>query len=75
METERLNDNEVREVARMQRVIDTLESSIITLGQIAMGTTNKVTLLYDTFDGCEEIEYYYQAAYKKLIELQDGKAE
>lgn len=71
----RLNDNEVKEIARMQRVIDTLETSIITLGQIAMGATNKVTMLYDTWDGCEEIEKFYLAVYEKLIELQDGKTE
>lgn len=40
METERLNDNEVREVARMQQQIDTLTSALLSLYLLANGDKN-----------------------------------
>lgn len=50
MET-KLNDNEVREIAKMQMKIDTYESFICTVN--AMIVTKKIDLNYLLFDGTE----------------------
>ena len=50
MET-KLNDNEVREIAKMQMKIDTYESFICTVQ--AMIVTKKTDLNYLLFDGTE----------------------
>ena len=48
---ERLNDNEVKEVAEMQMKIDTYESFICTV--CAMVVTKKTDINYLLFDGTE----------------------
>lgn len=78
METEKLNDNEVREIAQMQKIIDTLESAIASLHETAKGNKNAVYVIFDTFDtwgGQGLFERMYNEILDKLIELQDGKSE
>lgn len=48
---ERLNDNEVKEVAKMQMKIDTYESFICSV--CAMVVTKKTDINYLLFDGAE----------------------
>lgn len=64
----RLNDNEVKEIARMQRVIDTLTSAIFALCEVANGNKKTVAIRFDC--DCEEmdaIDTAYGVIYKKLI--------
>lgn len=64
----RLNDNEVKEIARMQRVIDTLTSAIYALCEVANGNEKTVAIRFDC--DCEEmdaIDTAYGVIYKKLI--------
>lgn len=64
----RLNDNEVREVARMQRIIDTLTSAIYALCEVANGNEKTVAVRFDC--DCEEmdaLETAYGVIYKKLV--------
>lgn len=66
-ETTRLNDNEVREVARMQRIIDTLAGAIYALLEVANGNEKSVAILFDC--DCEEMDALskaYEVIYKKL---------
>ena len=51
---ERLNDNEVKEIAKMQMKIDTYESFICTVN--VMVATKKTDLNYLLFDGTELTE-------------------
>lgn len=67
----RLNDNEVREIARMQRVIDTLELAIVALGRLADGIEQPVAMQFEWWDELESIEQFYVKAYQKLSELND----
>lgn len=64
----RLKDNEVREVARMQRIIDTLTSAIYALCEVANGNEKTVAIRFDC--DCEEmdaIDEAYGVIYRKLI--------
>lgn len=64
----RLKDNEVREVARMQRIIDTLTSAIYALCEVANGNEKTVAVRFDC--DCEEmdaIDEAYGVIYRKLI--------
>lgn len=64
----RLNDNEVREVARMQRIIDTLTSAIYALREVANGNEKTVAIRFDC--DCEEMDALdtaYGVIYKKLV--------
>lgn len=64
----RLNDNEVKEIARMQRVIDALTSAIFALCEVANGNKKTVAIRFDC--DCEEmdaIDTAYGVIYKKLI--------
>ena len=64
----RLNDNEVKEIARMQRVIDTLTSAIFALCEVANGNKKTVAIRFDC--DCEEMDAIntaYGVIYKKLI--------
>ena len=64
-----LNDNEVREIARMQRIIDTLTSAIYALCEVANGNEKTVAIRFDC-DDCEEmdgINEAYEVIYKKLV--------
>lgn len=64
----RLNDNEVKEIARMQRVIDTLTSAIFALCEVANGNKKTVAIRFDC--DCEEmdaIDTAYGVIYKKLV--------
>lgn len=63
-----LNDNEVREVARMQRIIDTLTSAIYALCEVANGNETTVAIRFDC--DCEEMDAVntaYGVIYKKLV--------
>jgi hypothetical protein len=69
----RLNDNEVREVARMQRVIDTLTSAIYALCEVANGNEKTVAIRFDC--DCEEMDAIgtaYGVIYKKLVGREKG---
>lgn len=69
----RLNDNEVKEIARMQRVIDTLTSAIFALCEVANGNKKTVAIRFDC--DCEEmdaIDTAYGVIYKKLIGREKG---
>lgn len=64
-----LNDNEVREVARMQRIIDTLTSAIFALCEVANGNEKTVAIRFDC-DDCEEMDAIseaYGVIYNKLV--------
>lgn len=70
----RLNDNEVKEIARMQRVIDTLTSAIFALCEVANGNKKTVAIRFDC--DCEEmdaIDTAYGVIYKKLIGREKGE--
>lgn len=64
----RLNDNEVREVARMQRIIDTLTSAIYALCEVANGNEKTVAVCFDC--DCEEMDALdtaYGVIYENLV--------
>lgn len=65
---ERLNDNEVREVAKMQRIIDTLTSGIYALCEVAQGNETTIAIRFEC-DGEEmdAINAAYRVIYKKLV--------
>lgn len=68
MEIERLNNNEVREVAKMQRIIDTLTGAIYALCEVANGNKKAVAICFDC--DCEEMDALnkaYGVIYKKLV--------
>ena len=75
MKSEKLNDNEVREIAQMQKTIDTLESAIISLHQVANGNKDSVSIIFTTMCDNGVFERMYCEIRDKLIELQDGRAE
>lgn len=75
METERLSGSGVREIAQMQKIIDTLESAIASLHETARGNKNAINVVFATWGGEELFERMYNEIRDKLIELQDGKAE
>ena len=70
---ERLNDNEVKEVAKMQMKIDTYESFICSV--CAMVVTKKTDINYLLFDGAEftsEMNKIWRFV-KQTIEDHEGK--
>lgn len=70
---ERLNDNEVKEVAKMQMKIDTYESFICSV--CAMVVTKKTDINYLLFDGTEltsEMNKIWRFV-KQTIEDHEGK--
>lgn len=70
---ERLNDNEVKEVAKMQMKIDTYESFICSV--CAMVVTKKTDINYLLFDGTEltsEMNKIWRFV-KQTIEGDEGK--
>lgn len=68
MEIERLNDNEVREVAKMQRIIDTLTSGIYALCEVANGNEKAVAIRFDCdTEEMDAINEAYRVIYKKLV--------
>lgn len=72
MET-KLNENEVKEIARMQMKIDTYESFISTVN--AMVVTKKTDLNYLLFDGTEltaEMNHIWRFIKQKIKE-DEGK--
>ena len=75
METERLSGSGVREIAQMQKIIDTLESAIASLDEIAKGNVDAINIAFTYWEGDELIQRMYGEIRDKLIELQDGKAE
>ena len=78
METERLNDNEVKEIARMQRLIMKYENAIDALFLKAKCNVDVKLLVSEERDKDKEINFLWKWICEnkdKLIELQDGKAE
>lgn len=78
METERLNDNEVKEVARMQRLITKYENVIDALYLKAKCNVEVKLLVSEERDKEKEIIFLWKWISKnkdKLMKLQDGKAE
>ena len=70
---ERLNDNEVKEVAKMQMKIDAYESFICSV--CAMVVTKKTDINYLLFDGTELTEEMYMIwrFVKQTIKDNEGK--
>lgn len=68
MEIERLSGSGVREIAQMQKIIDTLESAIYALCEVANGNKKAVAIRFDC--DCEEMDGLntaYGVIYKKLV--------
>lgn len=64
----RLNDNEVREVAKMQMVIDHYEDSLFRLSMFAEGRGDGNILAYD-----EEGDFWLRKLYKFVEEHREEK--